>query len=469
MNFYSHPIIAISTPLGYSGIGIIRISGDNIWYIINKICNKNKKNIKPRYAINTNIKDIKGNIIDNVIIIYFKSPNSYTGENLLEIHCHGNPIILKKIFSNCLKIGKNINLKIAKKGEFTQRAFLNKKINLLQAEAINNLIKAQTEDAANFAIKILSKKTSNIFLNIEKKIKKLRIFVETILNFSEEIILINENIYIYKKLINIKKFLKKIFLNITKKIIFEEGINVSIIGRPNVGKSSLLNNLSNTNTAIVTNIAGTTRDKITIKIEINGIIFNITDTAGIKNINKKNLKINKIEKIGIKKTWEEIKNSDIILYILNICKGITKKDIENIKKLPLKTKKFFLWNKIDILNKKAKIKNIKNNKYIYISAKKNIGINILKSELKNITNCKIQSTQKYIINKKQLIILKKIKKHFKKAFFYFYDIKNKKYKNINDLFAEELKIIQKNLNKITGKNHSKKLLKDIFSKFCIGK
>ncbi|WP_339045102.1 tRNA uridine-5-carboxymethylaminomethyl(34) synthesis GTPase MnmE [Candidatus Zinderia endosymbiont of Aphrophora alni] len=468
MNLYSHPIIAISTSLNKSAIGIIRISGENLWIIINKICNKNKNNLKPRYATYTSFKNIKGNIIDYGLIIYFKAPNSYTGENLLEIHSHGNPIIMNRIFSNCLKIGKIINLKIAKPGEFTQRAFLNKKIDLIQAEAIADLIKASTKKAAKFAINSLKGKLSFLINNIEKKIKKLRIFIEAYLNFPEEIIIKNKNINIYKKLIKIKKKLKQISLNISKKIIFNNGINTLIIGKPNVGKSSLLNILSNTKTAIVTNIAGTTRDKLITKIEIKGIIFNIIDTAGIKNINKKNLKINIIEKIGIKKTLNEIKNSNIILYVFDICKGISKEDKKNIKKIPKNIKKIFIWNKIDILNNKLQIKKNINNIHIFLSAKKNIGINFLKKKLKNNINYNIYSKQKYMINKKQLIIFKKIKKHLKKAIFYSYD-KKKKNININDFLAEELKIIQNKLNKITGKKHSKKILKNIFSKFCIGK
>ncbi|MDH3004501.1 MAG: tRNA uridine-5-carboxymethylaminomethyl(34) synthesis GTPase MnmE [Candidatus Shikimatogenerans sp. JK-2022] len=453
-------ITAISTPYGIGAISIIRISGKKSFKIINKIFIKNKKKKKIyKEKINLGIIKYKNKIIDNVIIIFFKKPNSYTGENLIEIYCHGSIYIQNKIIKIIIKYGARLALN----GEFTYRSYINKKINLLQAESILDIINSKNKYEHKIAIKnLINNNLYKKIKKIEKKIINLLSYIEILLDFSEENIKISKK-KIYNKIIILYKKIK--FLLITFKInnIIKNGLNISIIGPVNSGKSTLMNLLINENKSIISNIPGTTRDIVEGKIIINNFYFNLFDTAGIRKTKFK------IEKIGIKKTFKNIKNSNIIFYVFD-CKLLkNKKKLKNIiKKINKKKKILFIANKIDKYNKKNYIKNLifnkKKYKILFISAKKKIGLKNIYIYLKNNIPNKIILNNNVINNIRHYKILKKTFKYIKKIKFDF----------LNNIPFELLSInLRKSLNilsNILGSKYSNnKILKNIFSKFCIGK
>ncbi len=465
MNNKRDTILAQSTPVGYGGIGIIRISGNKVKNIYNIMF---KKKIKDRYAIYSPIKNKNNIIIDYGIIIYFKSPNSFTGEDILEIHSHGGQKIIELIINSIIDLNIK-NLRIANAGEFTERAFINKKIDLIQAESIKEIIYANSKSKIFSAISSFKGKLSNKIKNIINIIKNNLINIEKEINFSNKNIKKKKIKKIKNNILNIYKKIKKLYKNIKKNINIKNNIKIIIIGKPNVGKSSLMNILTSKNISIVTNIKGTTRDIIKKNIIIENKDIKIIDTAGIHKTK------NKIEKIGIKKTWKEIKKSNIILFIVNSNK-ISKKNIINFykKKILKKIKKknkinILIRNKIDLTKEKFNI--IKYKKYIIIniSIKKKIGIkeliNIIKKKIKN-KNIK----NNFLTNKRHINLIKltiyNIKKNIKLINQYNFN------KNINlDLIYQNLFDSQKYLCEILGKNIilSKNIIKQIFSNFCIGK
>ncbi len=465
MTIFSKTIIAQSTPVGNSGIGIIRISGKKSLKISKLLT---KKNLKPRYAKYTYIKNKNNIILDYVIIIYYKSPHSFTGEDIIEIQSHGGQKMIELIIKSILNF-KLKNIRIAKPGEFSERAFINKKIDLTQAEAINYIIHAKSENEIFLATNLLKGYLSKKIKKIIKIIKNNLIFIEKEINFSEKNIKNRDILKLKKNNLIIKKKLKKLYYKCNNFFLNENNKKIIIIGKPNVGKSSLMNYLTKKDTSIVTNIIGTTRDIIKSNININNNNMEIIDTAGIHKTK------NKIEKIGIKKTWKEINNSKIIIFlddssisnnnIINNYKKNIQYKIKNYKKKI----NILLRNKIDLIKKKFKFKKINSYNIIWISIKKKIGlkkiIKIIKNKIKNIN---IKNTflikQRYIdLIKKTLSYIKKIEKLIK---IYFFN------KTINyDLISYYFFKSQKKLSKIIGikKYTSKKIINDIFSKFCIGK
>ncbi|WGH27203.1 MAG: tRNA uridine-5-carboxymethylaminomethyl(34) synthesis GTPase MnmE [Candidatus Shikimatogenerans bostrichidophilus] len=453
-------ITAISSPYGTGAISIIRISGKKSINIIKKIFKFKKKNIIKKNFTNIGYIYKKKKIIDQVIIIYFKKPNSYTGEDLIEINCHGSIYIQKKIINLIINNGA----RLAKNGEFTFRSFINKKINLLQAESILDLINTENKFYHNIAINnLIYNKINNVIIKLQNKILNILSYIEIILDFSEENIkikkkkILNNIIYIEKKL----NFLIKSF-NINN--IIKEGLNVTIIGPVNSGKSTLMNILINEDKSIISNIPGTTRDIVEGKLKINNFNFNLFDTAGFRKTKSY------IENIGIKKTYKKIKNSNIIFYVFDsiILNNINlfKKKIKFLKKIKILNNNILLIaNKID-LYKKKKYKNNKilNFKLIFISLKKKIGI-------KNIYNFLNKKIPKKIINnnflinnvrhyKELKIILKYIKK-FKK------DLLNKVSYEFIIIY---LKLSINHFYLINGFIiNNNDILNNIFSKFCIGK
>ncbi len=316
-------IVAIATASGYSGIGIVRISGTNLLNIAKQLIRKDLK-LKPRVAYYTDFIDKNNETIDSGLILFFKAPNSFTGEDILELNSHGSPVILQMLLNRCIEL----DCRLAKPGEFSQRAYLNNKIDLLQAESIIDLINADSEAAARSAIKSLKGTFSHHISIIKEQLINLRMFIEATLDFPEEDIEFIANNKIHEKLKTLKQNIYKL-LNITKQgVLLNNGANLVIIGRPNVGKSSLLNALANEDIAIVTDIAGTTRDIIKEKIIINGITFNIIDTAGIRN------STDIVETIGIKKALEAINIAEICLILIDQTEGITNADTEILKNIP---------------------------------------------------------------------------------------------------------------------------------------
>ncbi len=459
-------IFSQSTPIGYGGIGIIRISGKKSKIIAKKILDKKIIN---RYAIYTSFKNKYGQTIDLGIAIFYKSPHSFTGEDILELQCHGGQKIIELIIESIIDL-KIKHTRIAKPGEFTERAFLNNKIDLIQAETINYLIYSKSKKNIFSAIKSLKGKFSKKIIYIIKLINNLLINIEKEISFSEKNLNLLKKKIIKKKNDLIYKKIKKIYINSKKSLFINNKIKITIIGKPNVGKSSLMNLLTKKNTSIVTNIPGTTRDIITKNININNNFnIEINDTTGIHKTK------NKIEKIGIKKTWKIINKSKIIIFIENSFNS-TEKNIfniykKNIKKKIKKNKKilFLIRNKIDISKEKYKI--IKNKKYIIIntSIKKKIGVEKLKFEINKIIKT-LNKENIFLIQQRHLELIKKTKKKIKNIKNIFKININKKKINL-DIIYQNLFDSQKLLNNILGKKKftSKKIINNIFKNFCIGK
>lgn len=448
-------ITAISTSYGIGGIGIIRISGKQSFFILKKLVKKNM--CKNRYAYHAEIYDFNHIIIDNGIILKFKKPYSYTGEDVVEIHSHGNYILLEKILSTICFYGAII----AKPGEFTYRAFINKKIDLLQAESINNLIHAQTLSAAKAAQRSLKGDFSRVINNIIDNIIQLRIYIESTIDFAEEDIDDITEKNINRKLLKIINYLNEVFELIKSEEKINREIKIVITGEPNVGKSTLINKISKNQISIVTKYAGTTRDLVKSKISLNGTLIEIVDTAGIHESS------NIIEKYGIKIAKEEIKKSDIKMNI--ICAEKLKKSkygiVSYVKKLikKKKEKEILVINKIDLL-KKQEIKNLTDiQKIILISAKKSIGIKNLIKKIDFLLKKYHSVENNFLARKRHLTALKKSLKYLKKS----YSILN--HQGNFEFLANELYLSQLSLEEVTGQFTSDDLLGRIFSEFCIGK
>ncbi|CAL1328970.1 tRNA modification GTPase MnmE [Candidatus Providencia siddallii] len=453
MKYINDTIVAQITPVSRGGVGIIRVSGCKVKTVSNKIL---KKIPKPRYADYIPFFDDNDIVIDHGIAIYFPSPNSFTGEDVLELHGHGGLIVLNLILKRILDINE---VRIANPGEFCERAFLNKKIDLIQAEAISDLIEANSEQAVRSAIKSLQGVFSSNIYKLVNMLKELRIYIEGSIDFSEQ-----ENTYLLNneikyKLNKIILFLKNILSQTKKGILLREGINIVIAGSPNAGKSSLLNTLVGSDVAIVTDIAGTTRDILCEHIYINGIQINIFDSAGLCNPN------NEVERIGVERALNIIKRADRILYVVD--STVTSKNefqfcSEFIDCLSYKIPITIIRNKIDLTGEDVKIEN-KEYPTIYMSVRECNGINILYEHLKSIVSFNNDNEGVFIARERHLQALKSAYIYLSNC--YEEIITNNSY----ELIAEELRLAQNELNKITGKYTSDDLLHSIFSNFCIGK
>lgn len=441
MHFMNNkPIVAIATSSGYSGIGIIRISGTDLSIFKRKILKKIKLDPKRAYFCDFYIDNEK--IIDSGIAIYFKGPNSFTGEDIIELQAHGSPVVLNILLNYTIKLGASL----AKAGEFTRKAFINNKIDLLQAESIIDLIHADSEISVLAATQSLKGKFSNYINSINEKLKNLRIFVEACLDFPEEDVEFLENEKIKNQLEIICNELKHLITNANQGLLLNDGVNIAIIGKPNVGKSTLLNTLCDEDIAIVTEIAGTTRDIIEKKIIINGIPINIIDTAGIRETE------DIVEILGIEKTKKAISNSNLCLILIDN----NNFDNKILNLIPKNIPIVIVQNKIDLC------KNIEenNNQIIKISAKEKINIESLKKEIIEKIGIKSNNDNVFTARTRHVIALKETLEYIDNAF-----------RNWNhlEIIAEELKLAHEALGTITGRYSTEELLGDIFKNFCIGK
>ena len=451
-------IVAISTPPGNGGIGIVRMSGKEAFNIIEKIfVPKNKSEIKGYSIKYGNIIDDNKNIIDEVLVSYFVSPKSYTTENMCEINTHGNNIILKKILELCIKNGANL----AEPGEFTKRAFLNGRIDLSQAESVIDLINSKSEKEQKAAINQLEGYLSIEINKIKAKILDLMADIEASIDYPEYDIEERTSQNIIDESKNILNMLKKLENTFEAGKILRDGVNVAIVGRPNAGKSSLLNAILKEDRAIVTNIEGTTRDTIEEYVTIKGILFKLIDTAGIRKAD------NEIEKIGIDKSRKALNEADLVISIFDSTKKLTDEDKEIIEFIKDKNS-IILLNKSDLKNnilKEEKIITGLNKKTIEISALEKTGIEELYNSMVELFRInEINPENKSIITNvrhKEAICsaensIKEVEKTIKE--------------NIPiDITAIYFKEAIEELNKITGESVTEDIINEIFSKFCLGK
>lgn len=438
-------IVAVATPPGRGGVGIIRISGPDVPEIAKNILGALPPPFKACHRL---FKDKKQQTLDDGIAIYFPAPNSFTGEHVLELQGHGGHIVMDMLLSRCLELGA----RLAKAGEFSERAFLNDKLDLTQAEAIADLIDSGSEQAARSALRSLQGEFSKEINSLLTKMIELRVYVEAALDFPEEEIDFLADASVMTRLLSIKDQLVKITQKAQQGSLLRNGINLVIIGEPNAGKSSLLNVLSGSDTAIVTDIPGTTRDILQESINLDGMPLHIVDTAGLRESE------DLVEKIGIERTWKAVEKADIALLLLDDSQ-ISNKHDEIIEKLPSTIPVIVVRNKVDLSDKTYG----KVGDEIHISAKMNLGIQELKEALKQQMGYQNNGEDTFIARRRHLHALERTQQYVDNA-----EIQLTEF-NAGELMAEELRLAQDELGQITGKFTSDDLLGEIFSSFCIGK
>ncbi|ARC54742.1 hypothetical protein AOQ88_00480 [Candidatus Riesia sp. GBBU] len=449
-------IAARATPYGTGGISVIRISGKKVKKISKEIL---KISLLPRYANYLNFYDEKGKIIDQGIAIYFKSPKSFTGEDILELHGHGGKAVTNTLLQRVLKIK---GVRLAFPGEFSKRAYINRKLNLLQAESIYDLIYSDNRMSSYMAINSLNGALSKRIFKIVERIDVLRKKIEFYINFPDDESENEEFVFSEKKeLDSIIRDINLILSDARKGNILKHGINIAIVGSPNSGKSSLLNMLSGEQISIVTNIPGTTRDILRSSIKIGENTLHISDTAGLRESE------DIIEKIGIDLTWNEIEKSNHIIYMIdgsktNFKSKINKIFLKRISKIFKSENITILKNKIDITGEKEGEEFYKNYCVIRVSVLKKTGIDLLKGRLKKIFFPSQNNEEDIFYARKRHI------RSLKESLFILKNIsENIEYIEI-DIIAEKLRDSRNNLNEIMFSS-SEELLNQIFSEFCIGK
>ena len=440
-------IAAIATASGAGGIGVVRVSGALSQQIAIAILGHCPI---ARYAAYLPFYDTQQTLIDRGIAIFYPNPNSYTGEDVLELQAHGGSALMQIVLSRCIALGA----RQAEPGEFTRRAYLNDKIDLAQAEAVADLINASTIEAARSAVRSLSGEFSNSINTVLAKLINLRMYVEACLDFPEEEIDFISQGKVAEKLDAIIAELKTVFAKAKQGSLLREGLQVVLVGQPNVGKSSLMNQLSGEEVAIVTPIAGTTRDTIKNTIQINGLPLNMIDTAGLRETK------DEVEKFGIARTYRALENAQVALLLVDAAHGISETEKSILTRLPQQIAKIWVHNKIDTTQEKAKVLEKANEPHIYLSAKTGEGIELLKQQLLEVAGFQQNAEGVFMARTRHLEALIQVEQHLSQAA-----------SNINsaELVAEELRLAQEALSSITGEFTPDDLLGEIFSKFCIGK
>ena len=440
-------IAAIATASGTGGIGVVRVSGQLSKAIATQILGHCPA---PRYAAYLDFKQARGDLIDRGIAIFYQNPHSYTGEDVLELQAHGGSALMQILLARCIELGA----RQAEPGEFTRRAYFNDKIDLAQAEAVADVINASTIEAAQSAMRSLSGEFSQSINSLLHQLIDLRMYVEACLDFPEEEIDFITQGKVAEKIVSNQQALAIIFSKAKQGAILREGIHVVLIGQPNVGKSSLMNALAGEEVAIVTPIAGTTRDAIKSAIQINGVPLHIIDTAGLRETE------DEVEKIGIARTYRASETADIALILVDAAHGIGDAEKSILRRLPQEIAKIWVHNKIDVSRESAQILEKDRESHIYLSAKTGEGLDLLKAQLLAQVGYQQNSEGVFMARARHLKALKNVEQHLENA--------SRQIKSA-ELVAEELRLAQEALSSITGEFTPDDLLGEIFSKFCIGK
>ena len=439
-------ICAIASAIGQSGIGIVRVSGPLAKSTSKKIL---QADLKPRYAYYGAFYD-QNNVIDKGVAIFFPGPNSYTGEDVVEFQGHGGTSVLRKI----LEITMSSGVRLAEPGEFSKRAFLNGKMDLIQAEAIQDLIQSNSEESALSAVRSLTGEFSIKINQVLSELISLRVFIEATIDFSDEEIDFIESHEVSNKLHTLKESLLDIQQTATQGAILRDGIHVAIAGKPNAGKSSLLNMLTKESSAIVTDIAGTTRDVLKETIHIDGMPIHIIDTAGLHDSD------DVVEQEGIRRAHNEINNADIILLVFD-----SRDSKANLSILPDSVKnkpKILVRNKIDLAGNRSSVKKVGNITEISISAKNGDGIDTLRESLSEFAGLNSGIEGVFVARKRHLDAIEETLEFINSAL-------SQLNSGSSELVAEDLRQAGMKLGQITGEFSSDDLLGEIFSSFCIGK
>ncbi len=440
-------IYALSTAYGRSGVAVIRVSGSQVKQIIKQITDIDIRNIKARYVYFVDLKDnVTRETIDKCLIIYFKNPQSFTGEDVLEIQCHGSKAVLNSVFK---VLSSFENVRIAEPGEFSKRAFYNNKMDLTEAEGLADLIDAETSEQQKYAIRQMEGNLRSLYNSWRKDLIKVLSYIEAYIDFPEEDVSDSISNNILNTVFKVKKEIKEHINNNNVCKQLKEGFQIVVAGATNAGKSSLINALTNKKTMIVSNIAGTTRDAVDVNMDIGGYPVVITDTAGIRKTK------NTIEKIGVKAALEKIKNADAVIAIYDASLGYFNNDVlpKNIKDI------IYVANKVDKISSKRKAE-ISKNKHILISAKYNEGIDAVVSKIKEKIEKNFLSSSNYLITRER----------YKEALKECLESLNKFSLNKEiELAAEDIRLACRSIGIITGEVKVSEVLDNIFSSFCIGK
>ncbi len=442
-------IAAIATAPGRGGVGIVRVSGSKSVEIAEAMLGHCPKVRQAEYLA---FNDANGEAIDTGIALYFQKPHSFTGEDVLELQAHGGPVVLDMLLKRVLSLGA----RIARAGEFSEQAFLNDKMDLAQAEAVADLIEAESEDAAKAALRSLQGEFSQTVHELVEKLIELRLYVEASLDFPEEEIDFLSDGIVSTKLDAIVTALEDVFRSARQGCLLREGMTLVIAGRPNAGKSSLLNQLAGRESAIVTDIPGTTRDVLREHIQIDGLPLHIIDTAGLRDSD------DPVEQEGVRRAWLEIEQADRILLLLDD-QHHEDDHLAIEDQLPAHIGTTKVFNKIDLSGRNAGIKETEQGIEIAVSAKTGEGLDLLKNHLKTCMGYE-QSTQgRFMARRRHLDALEVAADHVATARHCLEAL------HAGELLAEELRQAQESLNEITGEFTSDDLLGRIFSSFCIGK
>ena len=454
-DFQKDTIVAQATPIGRGGVGILRVSGPLAEDAAKAVVGKT---LKPRLANYLPFKDVDGTTLDQGIALFFKAPNSFTGEDVLELQGHGGQIVLDLLLKRILQVK---GVRLAKPGEFSEQAFLNDKLDLAQAEAIADLIDASSEQAARSALKSLQGEFSNKVNQLVDQVIYLRTYVEAAIDFPDEEIDFLADGKIEGHLNEIIAQLDNVRREARQGSILREGMKVVIAGRPNAGKSSLLNALAGREAAIVTDIAGTTRDVLREHIHIDGMPLHIIDTAGLRDAT------DEVERIGITRAWNEIEQADRVLLMLDSSDPASN-DLEKVRseflaKLPANLPVTIIRNKTDLSGEGASIQEENGYTIIRLSAQTQQGVDFLREHLKQSMGYQTGTEGGFLARRRHLEALEKAAEHLQAGHIQltqFY---------AGELLAEELRLVQNCLSEITGQFTSDDLLGNIFSSFCIGK
>jgi tRNA modification GTPase len=489
----SDPIAAIATAPGRGGIGVVRVSGRDLSVVVEALCGRA---LAPRMATLLPFRAADGGALDTGLALHFPAPHSYTGEDVLELQGHGGPVVMQLLLERVLDAGRAIGLRVAEPGEFTRRAFLNDKLDLAQAEAVVDLIDASTAQAARSASRSLSGIFSRAVHVVVDQLIELRMLVEATLDFPEEEIDFLERSDARGRLARVRGALDVLLAEARQGALLREGLHVVLAGAPNVGKSSLLNALAGAEVAIVTPVAGTTRDRIVQALQVDGVPLVVVDTAGLRETG------DEVERIGIERTWEELGRADVILH-LGVADGsqagrgggvsdggsanggcaavgdaavggdaaagsdiaarlalAADLDADIAARLPRDKPILRVWNKIDLAELPARA----TEDAVWLSARDGQGIDLLRAALLRLAGWHGAGEGSFIARERHLQALREARECLAAA-----HVHAQRSDEVLDLFAEELRLAQERLGSITGEFGADDLLGVIFSRFCIGK
>jgi tRNA modification GTPase len=464
------PIAAITTAPGRGAVGIVRVSGPALCALAHTLCGRA---LTPRLAHYLPFLDEAGQAIDHGLALYFPAPQSYTGEDVLELQAHGGPVVLQMLLARCLQAGQGIGLRVAEPGEFTQRAFLNDKLDLAQAEAVADLIDASTEAAARSASRSLSGGFSTEIHRLRDALVRLRLLVEATLDFPEEEIDFLQKADAQGQLLQLQAAVARV-LDLTQQgALLREGMTVVLAGQPNVGKSSLLNALAGAERAIVTAVAGTTRDKVTETLQIQGVPVHVVDTAGLRDSQ------DEVERIGISRSWQAIDEADAVLFLHDLSRmhlaDYRRDDDVIMGRLPEAARRggrlIHVLNKRDLVGQAQVtqatqgLSDSGDAAVVVVSAQTGDGLQALREQLLTLAGWHSVPEGLFIARKRHVLALIQTQIHLQSAQQQLALAENAAL----DLVAEELRLAQQQLSLITGVFTADDLLGEIFSRFCIGK